>query len=101
MYTFSAKCLPLSAFCSPPRLLALHGKRNITENVYVDLPGPMLMTLIHYTLLPMMIIAKHSLQTDNTKHQCLALLSESTSLSQSDIIICASLGSLGVKTVKT
>jgi hypothetical protein len=40
-YTFSAKHLPLSAFRSPPRLLALRGKRNVTENVYADLPGPL------------------------------------------------------------
>jgi hypothetical protein len=40
MYTFSAEHLPLSAFRSPPRLLALLRKRSVTENVYVDLPGP-------------------------------------------------------------
>jgi hypothetical protein len=39
-YTFSAEHLPLSAYCSPPHLLALRGKQNVTENVYVDLPGP-------------------------------------------------------------
>ncbi len=39
------------------------------------------MTLNHCLPLPMTIMAKRSPQTDNTKHRCLMLLSELTSLS--------------------
>jgi len=44
------------------------------------------MTLIHCTPLLTMIVTKRLLQTDNAKHQCLMLLSDSTSLSQYPVL---------------
>jgi hypothetical protein len=67
------------------RLIALHLQYNKETTITVSTRKRkvrVLMTLIHCSPLPLIIIAKHSLQTDNSKHQHLMLLSESTSLSQ-------------------
>jgi hypothetical protein len=39
------------------------------------------MTLTHDLLLLMVVVAKHTLQTDDAKHRCLPSLSESISIS--------------------